>query len=164
MQNAPLGAFCNTFTFIKLPFVIEIFVLFIFEWLFYTGFTVFQNIWISLLDIKLTIFNFLKLGLDTCIPIYGYSVAKRYFTLRDLTCQGLLCCLLIKVRPGPDPNCDSTLMIFLKEFLKKLILKKKISISQKSPQHYPACNELTHKAPPIICSRRQYQILMLFQK
>ena len=28
------------FTFIKLPFVIKIFVLFIFEWLFYTGFTV----------------------------------------------------------------------------------------------------------------------------
>ena len=27
-------------TFIKLPFVIKIFVLFIFEWLFYTGFTV----------------------------------------------------------------------------------------------------------------------------
>ena len=30
-------------TFIKLPFVIKIFVLFIFEWLFYTGFTVCCN-------------------------------------------------------------------------------------------------------------------------
>ena len=29
-------------TFIKLPFVIKIFVLSIFEWLFYTGFTVFR--------------------------------------------------------------------------------------------------------------------------
>ena len=37
MQNAPRGAFCNTLTFIKLPFVIKIFVfLSIFEWLFYT--------------------------------------------------------------------------------------------------------------------------------
>ena len=25
-------------------------------------------------------------------------------------------------------------------------------------------NELTHKVPPIICSRRQFQILLLFQK
>ena len=31
-------------TFIKLPFVIKIFVLFIFEWLFYTGFTVFKDL------------------------------------------------------------------------------------------------------------------------
>ena len=31
-------------TFIKLPFVINIFVLSIFEWPFYTGFTVFENI------------------------------------------------------------------------------------------------------------------------
>ena len=30
-------------TFIKLPFVIKIFVLFIFEWPFYTGFTVYEN-------------------------------------------------------------------------------------------------------------------------
>ena len=30
-------------TFIKLPFVIKIFVLFIFEWPFYTGFTVFDS-------------------------------------------------------------------------------------------------------------------------
>ena len=40
LQNAPRGAFCNTFDIIKLPFVIKIFVLSIFEWLFYTGFTV----------------------------------------------------------------------------------------------------------------------------
>ena len=48
MQNAPRGAFCITFdqhsalllTFIKLPFVIKILVLSIFEWPFYTGFTV----------------------------------------------------------------------------------------------------------------------------
>ena len=30
-------------TFIKLPFVIKIFILSIFEWPFYTGFTVYQN-------------------------------------------------------------------------------------------------------------------------
>ena len=40
MQNAPRGALCNTLAFIKLPFVIKIFVLFIFEWPFYKGFTV----------------------------------------------------------------------------------------------------------------------------
>ena len=34
------GAFCNTFNFIKLPFVIKIFVMSIFEWSFYTRFTV----------------------------------------------------------------------------------------------------------------------------
>ena len=32
------------FTFIKLPFVIKVFVLSIFEWPFYTSFTVFQNL------------------------------------------------------------------------------------------------------------------------
>ena len=39
LQNAP-RAFCNIFDGIKLPFVIKIFVLSIFEWPFYTGFTV----------------------------------------------------------------------------------------------------------------------------
>ena len=33
-------AFCNSFDLIKLPFVIKIFVLSIYEWLFYNGFTV----------------------------------------------------------------------------------------------------------------------------
>ena len=41
MQNAPRGGFCNTLTFIKLPFVIKILVLSIFEWPFYTGFNVY---------------------------------------------------------------------------------------------------------------------------
>ena len=49
MQNAQ-RAFCNIqgehsailLTFTKLPFVIKIFVLSIFEWPFYTGFTVFR--------------------------------------------------------------------------------------------------------------------------
>ena len=36
-------------TFIKLPFAIKIFVLFIFEWPFYTGFTVLQN-WTHLMS------------------------------------------------------------------------------------------------------------------
>ena len=40
LQNAPMGAFCNTFDFIKLPFVSKIFVLSIFEWPNKTGFTV----------------------------------------------------------------------------------------------------------------------------
>ena len=40
LQNAPKGAFCDTFDLHCLPFVIKIFVLSIFEWPFYTGFTV----------------------------------------------------------------------------------------------------------------------------
>ena len=43
MQNASKVAFCNTLTFIKLPFVIMIFVLSISEWLFNTSFTVVQT-------------------------------------------------------------------------------------------------------------------------
>ena len=42
MQNVPRGASAIPLTFIKLPFVIKIFALSIFEWpLDYTGFTVF---------------------------------------------------------------------------------------------------------------------------
>ena len=45
MQNAPLGAFLQFFsTFIKLPFVIKIFVLSIFEWPFYSCFTVVESV------------------------------------------------------------------------------------------------------------------------
>ena len=42
MQNAPKGAFCNTFDFhsATINFVIKIFVFSIFECPFYTGFTV----------------------------------------------------------------------------------------------------------------------------
>ena len=40
LQNAPLEHSAILLTFIKLPFVIKIFVLFILEWLFYTGFIV----------------------------------------------------------------------------------------------------------------------------
>ena len=39
IAECPRGAFCNTLTFIKLPFVIKILVLSNFEWTFYTGFT-----------------------------------------------------------------------------------------------------------------------------
>ena len=40
MQNAQWGHSAILLTFIKLPFIIKIFVLSIFEWPFYTGFTV----------------------------------------------------------------------------------------------------------------------------
>ena len=40
LQNAPTGAFCNTFVLHELPFVIKIFVLSIFEWPLKAGFTV----------------------------------------------------------------------------------------------------------------------------
>ena len=41
MQNAPRGAFCNTFKLIKLPSVIKIFLLIFLSGRFKTGFTVF---------------------------------------------------------------------------------------------------------------------------
>ena len=53
MQNAPRGAFCNTSTFIKLSFVINIFVLSNFEWLLKTSFTV--------------CLEFLSVSEDTCM-------------------------------------------------------------------------------------------------
>ena len=40
MQVESIAEFCNTLTFIKLPFAIKFIVLSIFEWPFYTGFTV----------------------------------------------------------------------------------------------------------------------------
>ena len=40
IAECSLWAFCNILTFIKLPFVVKIFVLSMFEWPFYTGFTV----------------------------------------------------------------------------------------------------------------------------
>ena len=40
MQNAPRGAFCNTFDLHLLPFSIKTFVLSIFKWPLKTGFTV----------------------------------------------------------------------------------------------------------------------------
>ena len=43
MQNAPREHSATLMTFIKLPFVVKIFVLSIFEWSFYTGFTVHIN-------------------------------------------------------------------------------------------------------------------------
>ena len=42
MQNAPSGTFCNTSVSYNVPLVM-IFVLSIFEWPFYTGFTVFNE-------------------------------------------------------------------------------------------------------------------------
>ena len=49
LQNAPVGAFCNTLTFIKLPFAIMIFVLSIFERLLKTGFTVLARAFAALI-------------------------------------------------------------------------------------------------------------------
>ena len=43
---------CSLSTFIKLPFVIKIFDLFILEWLFYTGFTIISTSVIQLVQIK----------------------------------------------------------------------------------------------------------------
>ena len=44
MQNAPRWAFCNTSTFITLPFAIKTFVLYFFEWPLKTSFTVLPTI------------------------------------------------------------------------------------------------------------------------
>ena len=52
MQKPPWGAFCNTSTFIRLPFVVKVFVLSIFEWLFYnTKITLKSQFWSE--DVKI---------------------------------------------------------------------------------------------------------------
>ena len=52
-------------TFIKLPIVIEIFVLSIFEWPFYTGFTV-----SFVLELRRLIFNYTLLSRALIFPFY----------------------------------------------------------------------------------------------
>ena len=63
MQNAPRGAFCNTFdlqrehsailsTFYRLPVVIKTFVLSIFEWPYYTGFTVYLTLYMLVTSVN----------------------------------------------------------------------------------------------------------------
>ena len=48
LQNAPSGAFCKILLiFIKLPFVMKIFILSNFEWPFYTCFSVYGNLCMS---------------------------------------------------------------------------------------------------------------------
>ena len=47
----PLEHSAILLTFIKLPFVIKIFVLSIFEWLFYTGFTIMQSLMINIIKL-----------------------------------------------------------------------------------------------------------------
>ena len=69
MQNALRGAFGNTLTFIKLPFVIKTFVLSIFELQFYTGVTSVQ------------LFRHLSMAFDasflnSCINTYVHSCLK----------------------------------------------------------------------------------------
>ena len=53
-------------TFIKLPFVIKIFVLSIFEWPFYTGFTVYLGIFINLLPFLAHLSLRLKISYRDC--------------------------------------------------------------------------------------------------
>ena len=67
-----------------------------------------------------------------------------------------------KIWGWPGFKLFDTLMVFLKEFFEKVL--NKISRRQKRMQNYPECKDLTLKAPPIICSRRQFLILPLFQK
>ena len=55
-------------TFIKLPFVIKIFVLSIFEWPFYTSFTVLHGIVLLKGD----------LGFDVAKPVFGVSYKRDY--------------------------------------------------------------------------------------
>ena len=57
------------------------------------------------------------------------------------------------VGPDSDPNC-LTLMVFLKDFFEKVILKK-IHRQQKSMQNYPACKELKELDTCHFVQRRQ---------
>ena len=49
-------------TFIKLPFVVKIFVLSIFEWLFYTGFTVCQYSNVTLVNVYVDLVVFMRIA------------------------------------------------------------------------------------------------------
>ena len=73
MQNAPKGASAILSTFIKLPFVIKIFVLSIFEWSFYTGFTVLSVVVGSLLLHPLCVCLGMGVEDGLCFVIYRYS-------------------------------------------------------------------------------------------
>ena len=68
LQNAPILS-----TFIKLPFVVKIFVLFFFEWPFYTGFTVVPN------SQELAQFNYLLNPLCTNVVIQAVLSSMAYF-------------------------------------------------------------------------------------
>ena len=82
MQNAPLEHSAILSNFIKLPFVIKIFVLSIFEWPFYTGFTA-RSIDFFLANSvhvdpdEMSPYALFHLGLH-CLPKYSLRVSSPY--------------------------------------------------------------------------------------
>ena len=70
-------------TFIKLPFVIKIFVLSIFEWPFYTGFTVESNIHASVL---LNLLNVLQKAIKMLDKPHILSLSLNMFSKLNNAC------------------------------------------------------------------------------
>ena len=81
LQNAPALS-----TFIKLPFVIQIFVLSIFERPFYTGFTV-SATWCYLNNKKYSIFALIKISSPLSLPLYNMSGCQSLLKYLSLYCN-----------------------------------------------------------------------------
>ena len=108
----------------------------------------------------------LRKKIQYCLELLGNTVDpdEMVFHMVFTVCQRRWStfCLLAFSADSFDPDQTGrfffTPVVYLKTFFVKLILKKKQMTSQKNNM------KLTHKASPIICSRRQFQILLLFQK
>ena len=120
MQNAPLR------TFIKLPFVIKIFVLSIFEWPFYTGFTVLP---FSASKLAFLLSQSLPLTITLPYNIFYIVLHPIFFVLSaDIWKQFDP----DQVRHWSGYKLFDTLMVLLKEFFEKVNFEKKINKWQKS--------------------------------
>ena len=117
-------------TFIKLPIVIKIFVLSIFEWPFYTGFTVSYR---------------QAARVQTNLSILNSFIASNSF------CRLLLIfansfdpdpCRQNSGGPDLDLNHFHTLIVFWKDFVLKKVNFEKKSLDYKKSIKYPACKEL----------------------
>ena len=128
--------------FIKLPFFIKIFVLSIFEWLFYTGFTVTLQLQI----LRTSLLLLMLLSVDTmkyddsfeCPHNNNFCEAGLVSISIFATCSGNFCHLLITFANSLNPDQDRqnigpdlatkgltlNLITFLKEFIEKIILMK----------------------------------------
>ena len=102
MLQGEHSAICSTF--IKLPFVIKIFVLSIFEWLFYTGFTVSSIIWF--------------INNENCRNIYSYMGQHEILVLIAYvhTWQGSKIALVRLYLRVPQAAGQVKILIFLVNF------------------------------------------------
>ena len=96
IANAPRGAFCNTSTFIKLPFAMKIVVLSIFEWPLKTGFTVvlfFHTLVPSEYWVLVEIIKELRIRHKTRAHVLRNGSDKDFLTMKQ-SLEGLAICKL----------------------------------------------------------------------